>query len=50
MPKDIEKTLRECFHPKKGKPNLRKVPVNIERAKHHIDKAHINLREMKMNR
>ena len=47
MPKYIEKTLRECFHPKKGKPNLRKIPVNIGRAKQHIDKAHSNLRAMK---
>lgn len=48
MPKDIERTLRECFHPKEGKPNLRKVPVNIERVKQHIDKAHQNLRAMKI--
>lgn len=48
MPEDIEKTLRECFHPKEGKPNLRKVPVNTERTKQHIDKAHSNLRAMKL--
>jgi uncharacterized protein (UPF0332 family) len=48
MPRDIERALRECFHPKKGKPNLRKVPVSIERAKQHIDKAHRNLRAMKI--
>lgn len=48
MPKDIEKALCECFHPKEGKPNLHKVPVNIERAKQHIDKAHGNLRAMKL--
>lgn len=48
MPKNIEKTLRECFHPKEGKPNLRKVPVNIERGRQHIDKAHSNLRAMKI--
>lgn len=47
MPKDIERTLSECFHPKEGKPNLRKIPVNIERARQHIDKAHRNLRAMK---
>jgi uncharacterized protein (UPF0332 family) len=48
MPKDIEKTLRGCFHPKEGKPNLQKVPVNVDRAKQHIDKSHRNLRAMKM--
>jgi len=48
MHRDIERALRECFHPKKGKPNLRKVPVNMERARQHIDKAHSNLRAMKM--
>lgn len=47
MPKDIKRALRECFHPKKGKSNLRKIPVSIERAKEHMDKAHSNLRAMK---
>jgi len=48
MPKDIEKTLHRCFHPKEGKANLRKVPASIESAKQHIDKAHSNLRAMKI--
>lgn len=48
MPKDIEKVLRECFCPKEGKPNLRKISPNVERAKQHIDKAHSNLRAMKI--
>ena len=48
MPKDIEKILRGCFHPKEGKPNLRKVPVDMARTRQHIDKAHRNLRAMKM--
>lgn len=48
MPKDIEKTLHECFHPKEGKPNLHKVPMSIDRAKQHLDKAHGNLRAMKL--
>jgi len=48
MPDDIEKTLRGCFHPKEGKPNLQKVLVNVDRAKQHIDKSHRNLRAMKM--
>jgi len=48
MPKAVEIALRECFHPKEGKPNLHKIPVNIERGKQHIDKAHSNLRAMKI--
>jgi hypothetical protein len=48
MPKDIERTLRECFHPKEGKPNLLKIPANIEIARQHIDKAHRNLLAMKI--
>lgn len=47
MPEDVERALRECFHPKKGKPSLRKIPVSVERAKEHMDKAHSNLRAMK---
>lgn len=48
MPKDIERTLRDCFYPKVGKPNLRAVPVNMDTAKQHIDKAHRNLRAMEI--
>lgn len=48
MPSNVEKTLRGCFHPKEGKSNLQKVPVNVDRAKQHIDKSHRNLRAMKM--
>jgi len=48
MTKDIEKILHGCFHPKTGRPNLHKVPVNMEQARQHIDKARKNLRAMKM--
>ena len=48
MTKDIEKILHGCFHPKAGRPNLHKVPINIERARQHIDKARRNLRAMKI--
>ena len=48
MTKNMEKILHGCFHPKEGRPNLRKVPVNIERARQHIDKARRNLRAMKI--
>ena len=48
MPEDLERILQGCFHPKEGRPNLQKVPVNLERAQQHIDKAHNNLRAMKL--
>lgn len=48
MPENIERILLGCFHPKEGRPNLHKVPINAERAKQHIDKAHNNLRAMKL--
>lgn len=35
MPKDIERALRECFHPKEGRSNLHKIPISIERTKQH---------------
>ncbi|MEA3369447.1 MAG: HEPN domain-containing protein [Candidatus Ratteibacteria bacterium] len=48
MPENIYRLLHECFHPKKGKSNLRKIPVDIERMHQHMDKAHNNLRAMKI--
>ena len=46
MNRYIEKTLRDCFHPRKGKTNLRKVRVDPKRIERHMDKAHNNLRAM----
>ena len=48
MPKDIERILKDCFYPKVGKANLSKVPINAERELRHMDKAHSNLRAMKI--
>ena len=48
MTRDVEKILHGCFHPKEGRPNLHKIPVSTERAGRHIDKAHNNLRAMKI--
>ena len=48
MPDNLERILQGCFHPKEGRPNLQKVPVNLEHAQQHIDKAHHNLRAMKL--
>lgn len=48
MAKDIEEVLQKCFNPKEGKPNLRNIPVDVERARQHIDKSHKNLRAMKL--
>ena len=48
MPENLERILQGCFHPKEGRANLQKVPVNTERAQQHIEKAHHNLRAMKL--
>jgi len=48
MPENLERVLHGCFHPKEGRPNLQKVPVNEDRAQQHIDKARSNLRAMKL--
>lgn len=48
MPENLERILQGCFHPKEGRPNLQKVPVSNERAQQHIEKAHHNLRAMKL--
>lgn len=48
VPNDMERTLRERFHPKRGKANLRKISPDNNLAKQHIDKAHANLRAMKL--
>jgi len=48
MDKKTENALRNCFHPREGKPNLKKIPENLDRAKEHIDKANHNLRAMKV--
>lgn len=48
MTKGIEKILHGCFYPKEDRSKLHKIPVNTERAEQHIDKAHKNLRAMKI--
>lgn len=48
MPENLERILQGCFHPKEGRPNLQKVPVNADRSRQHIDKARSNLRAMKL--
>jgi len=45
---EIERTLQKCFHPKQGKPNLRKAAPDPALVKQHLDKAHGNLRAMKL--
>ena len=47
MPENLERILQGCFHPKEGRPNLKKGPINTERADQHIEKSHHNLRAMK---
>jgi len=46
--KRMEKILHECFHPTKGKVNLRKIKLDIEKAERHLEKARNNLRAMKL--
>jgi len=48
MDKKTENVLRNCFHPEKGKANLKKIPANLDRTKEHIDKANHNLMAMKI--
>jgi len=48
MPEKLEKILAGCFHSREGRPNLRKVSINPERAKQHIERSHSNLRAMKL--
>lgn len=43
-----DKLLHDCFHPKAGKPGLRKIPLDINRAKEHLRKAQSNLRAMRL--
>lgn len=40
--------IYDCFHPKVGKPGLRKVKPDIDRAKEHLQKARNNLRAMRL--
>lgn len=48
MAEAINKTLDGCFHSKEGKPNLRRIAPDTRRAKEHIEKAHSNLRAMRL--
>ncbi|MBU4304343.1 MAG: HEPN domain-containing protein [Candidatus Omnitrophica bacterium] len=48
MPENLERILEGCFHPKEGRPNLQKVLLSADRAQQYIDKAHSNLRAMKL--
>jgi len=48
MPKNVEIILNGCFHPKQGKPNLRKVAVNKQIVALHLKKANSNLRAMQL--
>lgn len=43
-----DKLLHDCFHPRVGKPGLRKIPLDINRANEHLRKAQSNLRAMRL--
>lgn len=42
------KLLHDCFHPRVGKPGLRKIKPDVNRAKEHLQKARNNLRAMRL--
>ena len=44
----IDKILKRCFSPPKGKANLYRVKENPQTAEEHINKAHKNLRAMNL--
>lgn len=44
----INNILHECFHPAKGKANLRKIKPDIKRAERHLEKVRNNLRAMEL--
>jgi uncharacterized protein (UPF0332 family) len=46
--KYTDKVLQQCFHPRIGKPGLRKTKPDINRSKEHLRKAHNNLRAMRL--
>ncbi|OGF46101.1 MAG: hypothetical protein A2231_05375 [Candidatus Firestonebacteria bacterium RIFOXYA2_FULL_40_8] len=48
MSENLEKILQGCFHPKTGRANLHRIPEDVKSARQHIDKAHGNLRAMKL--
>jgi len=45
---NIQKIVRGCFRSKGGKPNLKQVPVDLERVTRHMDRAQSNLRAMRL--
>ena len=48
MAKPQDRFLEGCFHPKRGRPELRSIPPDTRQAREHLDKAHKNLRAMKL--
>ncbi|MBA7714192.1 hypothetical protein ES703_123209 [subsurface metagenome] len=48
LTEETDKILKRCFSPPKGKANLYRVEESPEKAEKHINKAHQNLRAMKL--
>lgn len=44
----LDRFLEECFHPRRGRAELRSIAPNTRRAREHLDKAHKNLRAMQL--
>ena len=48
MAQPLDRFLEDCFHPRRGRPELRAISPNTRRAKEHLDMAHKNLRAMQL--
>ena len=48
MTEEIDKILKRCFSPDRGKANLYRVKESQEKSEKHINKAHKNLRAMNL--
>ncbi len=48
MAERVDRFLEECFHPKRGRPELRQVEQSTRLAREHLDKAHKNLSAMQL--
>ena len=44
----MDRFLEECFHPARGRPELRPVEQSTKLAREHLDKAHKNLSAMQL--
>ena len=48
MPREIDRTLHNCFSLPKGQPKLQEIPISQEKVEQHLNKANNNLRAMQV--